>query len=169
MSDKQAKFHLSLRVEPDVARRIEYMREEGQPLSKIYNRVLRAGVDALENTDVHAQDGSGELIATLQAHVETLTQQIAVKDGQIAALNESVRSMNENLKAAQMLHMQTAQHKPIEAGEGVTAAQEKPQEARQAPEWVNTPEEPAKPAYAPQQAPRRGGLFGAVRSIFTGR
>jgi len=162
MSDKQAKFHLSLRVEPDVARRIEYMREEGQPLSKIYNRVLRAGVDALENTDVHAQDGSGELIAALQAHVDTLTAQLSVKDAQI-------KNLGDNLKAAQTLHMQTAQHKPIEAGEGVTAAQEEPQEGRQAPEWVNTPEEPAKPAYAPQQAPRRGGLFGAVRSIFTGR
>ena len=172
MSDKPQKFHLSLRVDPDTARRIEDMREDGQPLSRIYNAVLRAGVDALENTGEHAQDNSGELVAALQASVDTLTTQLGVKDAQISALNETVKGLNANLQAAQSLHLMTTQHKPIEAAEWPTAAQEKPQETRQATEWVNTPEEPAQPAQPTPSYPtqrNRGGLFGAVRSIFTGR
>ena len=176
MSDKQPKFHLSLRVDPDTAQRIENMREDGQPLSKIYNHVLRVGVETLENTGEHTQDNSGELVAALQASVNTLTAQLDVKDAQIAALNETVKGLNENLHGAQMLHLQTAQYVPLEAAEWPTAAQEKPQEQPQAAEWVNTPEEPAQPAQPTYTAssfttqPKRGGLFGTIgRAIFGSR
>lgn len=169
MSEKQAKFHLSLRVEPDIARYIEGIREDGQPLSKVYNRVLREGMRAMENTGEHAQDNSGELIAALRAHVDTLTAQLDVKDAQI-------KNLGDNLKAAQTLHMQTAQHKPIEAAEWPTGSRENAQETRQAAEWVNTPEEPAQPAQPTYTAssfttqPKRGGLFGTIgRAIFGSR
>ena len=169
MSDKPQKFHLSLRVDPDTARRIEDMREDGQPLSKIYNHVLRVGVDTLENTDGHQQDNGGELVATLKQTVDTLTAQLDVKDAQISALNETVKGLNANLQAAQSLHLVTTQHKPIEAAEWPTAAQERPQEAAQEPQTQPVELKPTADGASAQGRPRRGGIAGFVGRIVWGR
>lgn len=176
MTRQPAKVHLSLRVENDIAAYIEGIREENEPTSKVYNKVLRAGMDAMRNTqpNTQAQDNSGELITTLKNTVDTLTAQLDVKDAQIAALNETVKGLNANLQAAQSLHLVTTQHKPIEAAEWPTGSHENAQEPRQAPEWVSTPDEheqAPQPAYTtPTATVRRGGILGAIgRAVFGGR
>ena len=161
-----------MRVENDIAAYIEGIREDNEPTSKVYNKVLRAGMDAMRNTqpNTRAQDNSGELVATLKNTVDIIEAQLGVKDAQIAALNETVKGLNANLQAAQSLHLVTTQHKPIEAAEWPTGSYENAQETRQAAEWVDTPQEqPAQPTPSYPTQRSRGGLFGAVRSIFTGR
>lgn len=106
MTDKKPKYHLSLRVDMDIAERINALRGADESQTGVYNRVLAAGVSAIEHSDERADDetdrsGNTELIDALTTHIDTLTAQLEVKDRQLANLGDA-------LKAAQTLHMQAA-------------------------------------------------------------
>lgn len=146
-----AKPHISLRVEPDIEARIIALQQPDETKSAAYNRVLAAGVDALTTKTKPDTQADTALIAALEKTVDTLTAQLDVKDGQITALQDSLR-------AAQTLHMQAAQHKAIEAPTTPQTAQERTQDV--------TPEPEPTPITTQQSQPRRGGL---LARIFWGR
>lgn len=109
MANKPTKYHLSLRVEADLAAGIDALREADENQTQIYNRVLRAGVEALSREDREEQEqGSGPLVEALQKHIDTLAEQLARKDEQIAGITAS-------LQAAQALHRNDLQTRVLEA------------------------------------------------------
>ena len=94
-----AKVQKSLRVNEDIAAAVTELAKEGETEAATYNRVLAAGVDALNQTDDGKQPQDGvnltpELFESMKAHIETLKanneklgEQLKVKDGQIRALS----------------------------------------------------------------------------------
>ena len=151
MANKQTKYHLSLRVDPVTAQRIDALRGAGETQTSAYNRVLAAGVKALENPHEAAQEAreaESELVKALRAHIDTLTAQLDVKDGQI-------KTLGDNLRAAQTLHAADKQQIAIEPPAAPQTAQDGPQDASQHEE---------RPA---QEAP--GGFFARLRFLATGR
>lgn len=157
MANKQTKYHLSLRVDPVTAQRIEALRGTGETQTSAYNRTLAAGVEALENPREAAQEAGEaetELVKALRAHIDTLTAQLDVKDTQI-------KNLGDNLRAAQMLHAQAAQHKPLEAG---TTSQDGGEHAQD----VTAAQERTQAEHA-QEPKRRGGIAGAIGRLIWGR
>jgi len=94
-----AKVQKSLRVNEDIAAAVTELAKEGETEAATYNRVLAAGVDALNQTDEGKQPQDGvnltpELFESMKAHIETLKanneklgEQLEVKDEQIRALS----------------------------------------------------------------------------------
>lgn len=92
------KVHKTIRLERDLAESVKALRVEGESETATYCRVLSAGVEALSGTGERPRestgDASGALVASLQAHIETLRAdnerlgaQLDVKDRQIEALS----------------------------------------------------------------------------------
>ena len=122
MANKPTKYHLSLRVEPDIAAVIDALRGADDTQTGVYNRVLRAGVEALGRADREEKDeGEGALVEALQAHIRTLETQLDRKDEQLEAVTSSLR-------AAQILHGNDVGTRVLEAA---PMAQEHAQEHAQ--------------------------------------
>ena len=122
MANKPTKYHLSLRVEPDIAAVIDALRGADETQTGVYNRVLRAGVEALGRADREEKDeGEGALVEALQAHIRTLETQLDRKDEQLEAVTSSLR-------AAQILHGNDVGTRVLEAA---PMAQEHAQEHAQ--------------------------------------
>ena len=88
------KVHKSLRVDEATAARVSALGADGETEAATYNRVLAAGVDALERGEPSGDGQGAELVAALRAHIDTLkaandelSGQMAVKDEQIHALS----------------------------------------------------------------------------------
>ena len=92
------RVHKTIRLERDLAESVKALSVEGETETATYCRVLSAGVEALRGTEQRpresAGDASGALVASLQAHIETLRAdnerlgaQLDVKDKQIEALS----------------------------------------------------------------------------------
>ena len=147
MASKPTKFHLSLRVDPDIAERIDALREADETQTGAYNRVLRAGVEALGREDSDEPEQGGEtLVEVLRAHIDTLTEQLNRKDEQIAAITAS-------LKAAQTLHGNDLQTRILEAAPVTQTAQEHAQEHAQDAQGTQAS---TQAEYTPR---KRRGLF----------
>lgn len=94
-----AKVQKSLRVNEDIAAAVTELAKDGETEAATYNRVLAAGVDALNQTDEDEQPQDGvnltpELFESMKEHIETLKanneklgEQLEVKDEQIRALS----------------------------------------------------------------------------------
>ena len=146
MASKPTKYHLSLRVEPDIAAGIDALREPDETQTGVYNRVLRAGVETLGRADREEQEeAAGELVEVLRGHINTLTEQLNRKDEQIAAITVS-------LQAAQALHKNDLQNRLIEAQAITQEAPEYAQDAQGTQERI-------QPEYAPRT---RRGLFARI-------
>lgn len=94
-----AKVHKSFRVEEGLAAAVSALSAEGETEAATYNRVIAAGVEALQGGgDRQPKEGAGDagaaLVSSLQAHIDTLRAdnerlgaQLDVKDKQIEALS----------------------------------------------------------------------------------
>ena len=104
-----AKVHKTLRLEEGLADRAKAAQRPGESEAATLARLIEAGLDSLEGT----QGGSGDsaLVAALEANIADLRQQVAIKDGQIEALQGIT-------KAAQALHgaSEVAHVKSLEDG-----------------------------------------------------
>lgn len=86
---------------------------QGQELIKqAFNSV--ASVNSKQAVDSKRVSIDSKLIDTLQATIETLTNQLQVKDKQINTLTETVKELTIALKAAQALHGMDKQQNVIE-------------------------------------------------------
>ena len=149
MAGKVAKYHLSLRVEQDTAARIDELREADESQTGVYNRVLKAGVEALGRADREEQEeGESALVEALRAHIRTLETQLDRKDEQLEAVTSSLR-------AAQILHGNDVGTRVLEAA---PIAQEAHEHAQDVPQHEERPA---------QEAP--GGFFARLRFLATGR
>ena len=96
-------------------------------MTAVYSRIVEAGLDALENATQDEREQqpqrNDELVAALEAHVATLTEQLAVKDEQIMA---AVKLADQ----AQQLHALQAPQTSIVATATDMDAQPQPQEKR---------------------------------------
>ena len=146
MAGKVAKYHLSLRVEQDTAARIDELREADESQTGVYNRVLKAGVEALGRADREEQEeGAGALVEALQAHIRTLETQLDRKDEQLEAVTSTLR-------AAQILHGNDVNKRVLEAAPVDQEAQE------HAPNTQGT-QASTQAEYASRT---RGGLFSRI-------
>lgn len=96
----------SIRISTETAARVEAHRQPEESNSRVYERILIAGLDALEDNrhgeDHSRQDAKAEpdpsgYIDLLRQQNDFLREQISIKDAQIAGLSEIA-------KAAQTLH-----------------------------------------------------------------
>lgn len=148
MANKPTKYHLSLRVDPDTAARIDALRGADETQTGVYNRVLRAGVEAIaDDGGNNEREDGGALVEALQSHIRTLEIQLDRKDEQIEAITAS-------LQAAQALHGNDVQTRILEASPTTTT----PERAQDV-----APEPEPTPIATPQ--PRRGGLFARILGI----
>lgn len=104
----------SLRVEASTAERVEALRVDGESEAKAYNRVLAAGLEALEGGGSEATGEGAEAATTkaLAAALDVLTEQLARKDEQIATLSRLTDQ-------AQQLHG-ISETRALESAEGKT-------------------------------------------------
>lgn len=110
--------HESLRIEETTAEAVAKLAEPNESKASVYNRVLRAGLRAIEsasdsppeekNEERENAASEGE-IQTLRDYVTTLKQQIAIKD-------EQIQSLTTLTSQAQHLHAITEQ-KALESTE----------------------------------------------------
>lgn len=138
------KVHKSLRVEADTAERVRALIRDGESEAAAYNRVLVAGLDAMEGTTgrdptgaggAAADDGkqewpngtgSGEAMRAVSDSLAALTGQLSVMASQLEAKDEQIRALTELAgqsqtiaKQAQALHAVTeAKTLPVEADDG---------------------------------------------------
>ena len=146
MARAAARIHRSLRIEPEIDAAVLRLQGEDENVTQAYNRVLSAGVEALQ--PVERDPERDALVEALQSHVDPLRGQLETKDAHIIALTDSLRDAQASIRAAQTLHL--AEKQPI----GIEPApQETPQEAPQA---VQTQ----------QEAPR--GFFARMAWAFKG-
>ena len=149
MANKPTKYHLSLRVDPDTAARIDALRGADETQTGVYNRVLRAGVEAIaDDGGNNEREDGGALVEALQSHIRTLEIQLDRKDEQIEAITAS-------LQAAQALHGNDVQTRILEASPTTTT----PEHAQDAQAGQDRPQE----EYAP------GGRGGFWARFFGGR
>ena len=99
-----SKVQKSLRIEGDIAESIDALKTADETEAAVFNRVLRAGLDALEGGTEAGEAGQlagdqAALIAELRAHMQTLqaaneklSGQLDVKDMQIEALTNITRA-----------------------------------------------------------------------------
>ena len=118
------KVHKTLRIERDLAERVEARGIEGESATATYCRVLEAGVKALETAQDGGQadegtqtagDASQALITSLQSHIDTLkganaelSAQLAIKDKQIEALSVLTAQAQQN--TTKMLDVPQSEH-----------------------------------------------------------
>lgn len=107
-----AKVQKSLRIDADTAARVEASKDAGESMAAAYNRVLRAGLDAM--ADGKREDGAGEdahdgeAVRAMAATLDILTAQLEEKDAQIRTLSEIVTRAQQ---------LQGAAPKALESGE----------------------------------------------------
>lgn len=101
-----AKVHKTLRLDEELADRAKAAQRPGESEAATLARLIEAGLDSLEGTQ-----GRSALVAALEANISDLRQQVAIKDGQIEALQGIT-------KAAQALHgaSEVAHVKSLEDG-----------------------------------------------------
>lgn len=105
-----AKVHKTLRIEEALAERVKEAKREGESEAAAYARLVEAALDAPKATG--QESDSSALVSALQANIDDLRQQVAVKDGQISELQAIT-------KAAQTLHgvSEAAHVKQLDGGE----------------------------------------------------
>ena len=91
-----AKVHKSLRIEEELAQRVTNARQPDEAEAAAYNRVLAAGLDAIEG---HYQEPVSEPQKPAEAAVSS--ELIKAKDETIALLKKQLEEANE--RAAQQL------------------------------------------------------------------
>ena len=113
----------SLRIDARTVARVEALNDAGESMARTYNRVLVAGVDALEGKDAadaadvdgaegaHAE-GEGKTMQTLAATLDLLTAQLEEKDAQIRALNV----IAQQLSGAAPKALESAEQKKTKRG-----------------------------------------------------
>lgn len=120
-----AKTHISLRIEEQLSARVSGMAEPGESMAATYNRVIRAGVEALEQPagaepDSAAQDAAAALIAAKDAHIAALEATLATLDAQLNTKDEQIEHLAKLTDQAQRLHALTAPETKAIAAESQT-------------------------------------------------
>lgn len=138
-----AKTHISLRVEEQLSARVSGMAEPGESMAATYNRVIRAGIEALEQptgaeSGSAAQDTATALIAAKDAHIAALEATLATLDEQLHTKDEQLQNLAKLTDQAQQLHALTAPETKAIAAESQTSKGEE-QDAPQGliERWMN--------------------------------
>lgn len=114
------KVHKSLRIDAGTAERVRALVRDGESEAAAYNRVLVAGLDAMNGaadsgkTEQGVAEGDGAMHAVSET-VAALREQLSVKDEQIRALTGLVEQSQTIAKQSQQLHaMAEAKALPVE-------------------------------------------------------
>ena len=114
----------SLRIDARTVARVEALNDAGESMARTYNRVLVAGVEALEGKDAAdaadvdgaeanaPADSEGKTMQTLAATLDLLTAQLEEKDAQIRALN----AIAQQLSGATPKALESAEQKKTKRG-----------------------------------------------------
>lgn len=102
-----AKVHTSLRIDEELADRIEALRYEGESTAAAYSRAIAAGLDAMERDEIIAEvphyeellEAKNDELRQLRERISTadevtklLKEQITTKDAQLDTLGESLKA-----------------------------------------------------------------------------
>lgn len=108
-----SKIHKTVRLEPELAERIENLRAEEETSAAVYIRVLSAGVSTLEGAPENvseplstpqAPEDAAALVDALQAHVDSLRAEVESYRNQLEVKDAQILSLTEVTKGAQLLH-----------------------------------------------------------------
>lgn len=113
-----AKVQKSLRIDADTAARVEAAKDAGESMAAAYNRVLRAGLDAMDASG--REDGGegahdGEAVRAMAATLDILTAQLEEKDAQIRTLSEIV-TRAQQLQGAAPKALESSEQKTTRRG-----------------------------------------------------
>lgn len=116
------KVHKSLRIDADTAERVRALVRDGESEASAYNRVLAAGLNAMEcgagkvaDDAGSAHGDGGDAMRAVLETVAALRDQLSVKDEQIRALTGLVEQSQTIAKQSQQLHaMAEAKALPVE-------------------------------------------------------
>ena len=106
------KVKKTYRLEEETIRELEKLCEAtGKTATEVIEAAIRDAIR--EPYDESGPDRVGDGWAQTAA---ALTEQLAVKDGQIASLGRALESAQETAKAAQALHAANVQERPLGSG-----------------------------------------------------
>lgn len=97
--------HINIRVEEDIADSIDALRAEDESRATIYNRILKAGLEAITATPKDEEDSATDEAAPANtSELETLRDYNALLKDQLAIKDEQIQSLTKLTQNAQQLH-----------------------------------------------------------------
>lgn len=106
------KVKKTYRLEEETIRELEKLCEAtGKTATEVIEAAIRDAIREPYDESVPERVGDG-----WAQTVAALTEQLAVKDGQIASLGRALESAQETAKAAQALHAANVQERALESG-----------------------------------------------------
>ena len=122
-----SKVQKSLRIEEELAERIEALKEADESEAAAFSRILAAGASALEGSPEEAETvQGGELIESLQEHIGTLKAANEKLSAQLTIKDRQIETLTDVTKAAQTLEGMA--YKQLEAAEPIQAEAEQSSE-----------------------------------------
>lgn len=109
------KLHKTLRIEAELAERIDALKEAGESEAATFTRILEAGAQTLEGGSPEATGtAQGELVASLQEHIDTLKAANEELSAQLSIKDRHIETLTDITKAAQAL--EGLAHKQLTGG-----------------------------------------------------
>ena len=110
------KVHKTLRIEAELAERIDALKEAGESEAAAFTRILEAGAQTLEGGSPEATETAqgGELVASLQEHIDTLKAANEELSAQLSIKDRHIETLTDITKAAQAL--EGLAHKQLAGG-----------------------------------------------------
>lgn len=114
------KVHKTLRIEAELAERIDALKEAGESEAAAFSRILEAGAQTLEGgSDTPEAAQGGELVTSLQEHIDTLKAANEELSAQLSIKDRHIETLTDITKAAQAL--EGLAHKQLTGGEDIEA------------------------------------------------
>lgn len=111
------KVHKTLRFDEALAARVQASKSDGESDAAAYERIVVAGLDALEGKHPGGRDPTtGEHLADLREEIATLRSQLDVKDAQIEALQGIAAQAQALHGAADVLHAKQLESRESKRG-----------------------------------------------------
>lgn len=131
------KVHINVRVDSRNIEAIDEIAErEGSSRSAAVDKVLDIGLQQIVKQQSGETDESPEVIAAMQAHIDALSAQMAIKDGQIeqySQLLDQAQQVQARITMALPVAQERPQEQPQEHSQGAATAQHQPQDDISAP------------------------------------
>jgi hypothetical protein len=97
--------HINIRVEEELADSIDALRTEDESRATIYNKLLKAGLEAITAAPKDEEDSAtDEAPPANTSELETLRDYVGLLKDQLAIKDEQIQSLTKLTQNAQQLH-----------------------------------------------------------------
>lgn len=101
-----AKVHKTLRLDEELASRAKVAQRQGETDTATLARLIETGLDFLESEEKD-REGTDALVSALQANINDLREQVAVKDKQIETLQGITQAAQALHGASEVVHVKS--------------------------------------------------------------